>query len=119
MFLIGAVDRYPKGYPRTAAFIDSDSDTVLFRKFGVLRARSLLYKEVELTALETQLEELDKEDAGTPGHTENRWRLGHSLSLNDGAFNEVRKELMEKIDKKLETYGMNPSNVDLMYDDLP
>jgi hypothetical protein len=100
------VERYPKGYPRTSAFIESDSDIVLFRRFGVLHARALLYRQVELTELEAQLDKLDKEDAGTEGQpAENRWRLSHSLAMNDGAMNEKRKELMEKIEEKMEIYG--------------
>jgi hypothetical protein len=99
------VERYPKGYPRISAFIDSDSDTALFRRFGVLHARSLLYKQVELTELEAQLDKLDKEDAGKPGAEPDRWKLGHSISLKDGHMNEKRRDLMKKIDEKLEEYG--------------
>jgi hypothetical protein len=95
------VDRFPRGYPRLAAFIDSDKDTVLFRKFGVLSAQSLLYKEVEITELEAQLDELNKKDEGDP---DNEWRLSYNLSLNDGENNEKRRDLIEKIDKKLEVY---------------
>jgi hypothetical protein len=102
-----SVERYPEGYPRIAAYIDSDSDTALFRRFGVLHARSLLYKQVELTELEAQLNKLDKEDEGEPGADPNKWRLGHSTSLNDGQMNEKRRDLMKKIDEKLEEYGVS------------
>jgi hypothetical protein len=95
------VDRYARGYPRLAAFIDSDTDTVLFRKFGVLSAQSLLYKEVELTELEAQLDELNKEDESDP---DNMWRLSYNLSLNDGKNNDKRKALINKIDQKMEIY---------------
>lgn len=102
-----SVERYPEGYPRISAYIDSDSDTALFRRFGVLHARSLLYKQVELTELEAQLDKLDKEDEGKPGADPNKWRLGHSISLNDGQMNEKRRDLMKKIDEKLEEYGIS------------
>jgi hypothetical protein len=66
----------------------------------------LLYKQVELTELEAQLDQLDKEDNGTEGQpAENRWRVQHSLALHDGAMNEKRKELVEKIEEKMEIYG--------------
>jgi hypothetical protein len=104
------VEIYPEGYPRISAYVDSDSDTALFRRFGVLHARSLLYKQVELTELEAQLDKLDKEDEGKPGADPNKWRLGHSISLNDGQMNEKRRDLMEKIDEKLEEYGVSNSS---------
>jgi len=98
------LEKYPEGYPRISAYIDSDSDTALFRRFGVLHARSLLYKQVELTELEAQLDKIDKEDEGKTGADPNKWRLGHSISLNDGQMNEKRRDLMKKIDEKLEEY---------------
>lgn len=52
----------PKGYPRLAAFIDSDENFMLYRRFGFLQARLLLYKQDRLRALETKLDELDKDD---------------------------------------------------------
>ncbi|KAE9375175.1 hypothetical protein N431DRAFT_436695 [Stipitochalara longipes BDJ] len=98
------LEKYPEGYPRISAYIDSDSDTPLFRRFGILHARSLLYKQVELTELEAQLDKLDKEDEGEPGADDNKWRLGHSISLAGGKENEKRRDLMKKIDEKLEEY---------------
>ncbi|TVY81623.1 hypothetical protein LSUE1_G004824 [Lachnellula suecica] len=95
------VERYPEGYPRISAYIDSDSGSTLFRRFGVLHARILLYKQVELTELEAQLDKLDKEDEASE---ENKWRLGHSLDTNGGYLNEDRKALVEEIDKKMEEY---------------
>jgi hypothetical protein len=103
-----AVEKYPEGYPRISAYIDSDSDTALFRRFSILHARSLLYKQVELTELEAQLDQLDKEDDGEPGADDNKWRLGHSISLAGGKENEKRRDLMKQIDEKLEEYGISP-----------
>lgn len=59
---------------------------------------------MELTELEAQLDKLDKDDEGTDEDKPDRWRLGDSL-LEDGADNEARRDLMEKIDKKMEVYG--------------
>ena len=98
-----AVEDHPEGYPRVAAYINSDDDSVLFRRFGNLHARSLLYKEVELTELEAELAKLDKKDEASE---ENEWRIGHSIHHDNGKKNEERKALMEKIDQKLEVYGM-------------
>jgi hypothetical protein len=95
------VEDFPPGYPRVAAFIDSDIDTVLFRRFGTLHARALLYKEVELTDLESRLDQLDREDR----KNNNRWRTQWSLHHNNGNGNEARKNLMNEVNGKLLQYG--------------
>lgn len=112
-----SVELYPKGYPRLAAYIDSDSDTALFRRFGILSARNLLYLQAELTELEARLNALDKADEGEPepGAHPNRWRLAHSISLNDGQMNVERKELMEKISQKKEVYGTRKTNLTIQW----
>jgi hypothetical protein len=101
-----SVERFPPGYPRISAYLDSGPGTAYYRRFGTLHARSLLYKQVEITELESQLEALDKKDAATEGKEDDTtWRLGHSISLNDGYMNEERKALMGKIEEKLKDYG--------------
>lgn len=101
-----SVERHPPGYPRISAYLDSGHGTAYYRRFGTLHARSLLYKEVEITGLESQLDALDKKDAETSGKEgDSTWRLGHSISLNDGYMNEERKALLEKIVEKLKDYG--------------
>jgi hypothetical protein len=94
------VEDHPEGYPRLAAFIDSDIDNVLFRRFGILHARLLLYKQTEITELELQLRQLDKKDEDTS----NDWRLHSHINLSRGD-NKERKELIEKIEIKLKEYG--------------
>ena len=53
----------PDGYPSFAAFIAHDTDAAIYRRFGRLSARNLLYLQSELHALEGDLEALDAEDA--------------------------------------------------------
>ncbi len=94
------VEDSPEGYPRLASFIDSDVDNVMFRRFGILHARLLLYKQAEITELERELQELDKGDTDTP----NEWKLHSHINLSRGD-NKVRKELVDKIDLKMKDYG--------------
>lgn len=96
------MEDHPEGYPQVAAYQNSDSSSALFRRFGNLHARSLLYKEVELTDLEAKLAELDRED-NSKDDTE--WRIAHSIHHDDGKNNEARKALMSEIYQKLEVYG--------------
>jgi hypothetical protein len=95
------VEDHAEGYPRISAYINSDEDTVLFRRFGTLTARSLLYKTVEITALEEKLKKMDNEDGLADN---NSWKNKHSTSYNGGYMNLERKALMEEIDRKLASY---------------
>jgi hypothetical protein len=101
-----AVENHPEGYPRVAVYLNSQDGSALFRRFGDLHIRSLLYKQVELTELERKLAKIDAED---DFHEENRWRNGYSIHHNDGKHNEERKALIDEIDKKLDAYGYMPS----------
>jgi hypothetical protein len=96
------VESYAPGYERLAAYIVSDVDNVLFRGFLLLRAQSLLHKQVELTELQEQLEELNKSDANDPA---SKWKV-HAHINTPGADNNIRKELMDRIDTKLKDYGL-------------
>lgn len=96
------MDKHPRGYPRTAVFVNSDDGTALFRRFGDLHARSLLYKQAELTDLEERLEKIDHEDSLDLAGS---WKLGYSIHLKGGRKNEVRRDLMIEINEKLKDYG--------------
>jgi hypothetical protein len=97
-----SVEAREKGYPRLAAFIDSDVDYNMFRGFGSLHALLLLHKQAELTELEGQLQELDKADANNP---ETKWKLHSHINTPKGD-NETRKALLEKIELKMKEYGL-------------
>ena len=53
---------YLEGYAELAEFIASDNDFLLFRKFGALGARNLLYLQAEVQVLEAQLKRMDEDD---------------------------------------------------------
>jgi hypothetical protein len=56
------VEQCPAGYPRLAAFLSSDENFMLYRRFDYLQARLLLYKQDELRELEGELDHLDAID---------------------------------------------------------
>lgn len=74
----------------------------MFRRFGILHARMLLYKQAEITELEVQLQKLDKEDE----NTSNEWKLHSHIYLSRGD-NKVRKELMDRVEVKIKEYGVS------------
>jgi hypothetical protein len=88
----------PEGYPRLAAFLDSDENFMLYRRFGFLHARLLLYKQDELRRLEMELDNMDQTDA-----KENPIIL-QSRRKDDAEVGE-RKKLLQTIDLKLKEYG--------------
>ena len=97
-----AVEDHPEGYPRVAAFINSDDNFLIARKWGFLRSRLLLYCQDELTVLERELLELDVED------TENDPRVLKSRQYDEETNDHPdysRKALMRKIKDKLKEYG--------------
>jgi len=53
----------PEGYPQLAAFLYSDDNFAIFRKFGQLNCRVLLHLQAEITALQEELADLDRSDA--------------------------------------------------------
>lgn len=89
----------PEGYPRLAAFLDSDENFMLYRRFGFLQARLLLHKQDELRLLEQSLDGIDKYDAShqpmiLKEREKDDKRIGH------------RKKLLEEIEQKFGEYGM-------------
>ena len=65
-----AVHEMPLGYPQLGAFLDSDDNFMVFRRFGYLQSRLLLDKQDDLRKLEEQLDRLDASDTETTGNEE-------------------------------------------------
>lgn len=71
---------------------------MLYRRFGFLQARILLYKQDELRELESKLDKLDQWDEKT------RPRMLKSRDRDD-ADDEARKELIGVITERFKEYG--------------
>lgn len=98
------VEDHPKGYPQLAAFMNSDENFMMCRKYGFLRGRVLLYRQDELRQLERDLLEADEEDAN-----ECPLALRSRKTDEDREQDEFsRKPLIERIDAKLKQYGKCP-----------
>lgn len=96
------VDEYPDGFPRFAAWMNCDVNFLLARRYGWLHTRVMMFRqselhdlEVELNAIDEQLLEEDDTDA-----------LADHQSFAFGEAGKVRTKLMQRIDDKLEEYGM-------------
>ena len=60
--LLDTVESFPDGYPRLTAVMDSDSNTRVYRRFGLIRNRLLLHKQDQIFELSERLNDLDKVD---------------------------------------------------------
>ncbi|MCJ1378890.1 hypothetical protein MMC17_001989 [Xylographa soralifera] len=61
--IVPKVDKFPTGYPKLAAWIDSDPNYAEYRQYKYLRNRCLLYLQDKLAVLERRLSRLDEDDA--------------------------------------------------------
>jgi hypothetical protein len=95
------------GYPRVAAFLDSDDNFMICRRFGYLHWRVLLDKQNELQYLEKELDEMDKDkDKANPGCL--RGSDVNIAGIAEGQLTE-RQAIMKDINNTLLEY----SNFDL------
>jgi hypothetical protein len=93
------VQSYPRGYPQLAAFQNSDPNFRIYRRYGTLRNRVILYRQQELAIMEKELSDLDKED--------DEAKNGKTASYKkDRADPESQRlKLIGEIETKLKQYG--------------
>ncbi|KAL8664456.1 MAG: hypothetical protein Q9202_003006 [Teloschistes flavicans] len=92
-YSLRAVESRRPGYPRLSAFIASDKNFALFRRFGELHARILLYKQDELIELEHKLNDLDAAE-----------QTAFHLNSRRDDQNLARKALITEIEARLHVY---------------
>jgi hypothetical protein len=94
------VDSHPSGWPQLAAFLNSEDNFAIFRRFGLMHCRELVMLQAEITLLEKQRAELDKQDEASES---TGYRLV-SIEHQPG-WDTEQKDLSEQIRKKLLIYG--------------
>ncbi|OCL06508.1 hypothetical protein AOQ84DRAFT_410867, partial [Glonium stellatum] len=92
------VENCPKGYPNLAAFLDSDENFTVYRRFGYLQARLLLDKQDDMRKLEEKLDEMDREDEGI----QSKRLITRDLKQQEA---ESRRELFKAIEEKFCEYA--------------
>lgn len=103
---VAPVQDCPDGYPRLAAFLDSDDNFMIYRRFGYLQSRLLLEKQEHLRQLEEELENLDEEDR----EAESRNLI--TMENYDTEQYKQRRELMQRIGCQFREYGMRMERLD-------
>jgi hypothetical protein len=84
----------PRGYPKLAAFLDSDENFMIYRRFSYLMSRLLVEKQNDLQLLE---DKLDRQDRDAVDEDPN-------CLMGRFDYNEERKNLMSSIEKKWHEY---------------
>ena len=98
--------RYLEGFPSLSHFIAGDRQEAIYRRFGSLSARSLLYQQSELHRLEHQLELYDQEDAQGLDNVsaQKRARQWEDVAADDSDSARLRRELQDKIKSRVKEY---------------
>ncbi|KAL9584968.1 MAG: hypothetical protein Q9212_001790 [Teloschistes hypoglaucus] len=96
--LIKSLDQYAAGYPKVAAYENLDPNFLIYRKFGWLHNRVLLYLQDELAELEYRLEKLDKRTLAEENGVQ---LMSRRLDYVDCP---LRKRLVQLITERLEVY---------------
>ena len=86
------------GYRGFSAFLASDNDFLIFRKFGTLSARLLLYLQDEIVVLEEALKDIEDKHSGPT-----------APDLHNGSFRQdqlkERKALLDTLSTKMRAYS--------------
>jgi hypothetical protein len=93
------------GFPRLATFQAADPSYSMYRGFAYLHSRLLLDLQDELTALETELEDVDREDHElNPDRLRSR-EIDVKVARQEGDARN-RRYLLGEIKTKLTEYGL-------------
>lgn len=93
------MDQYIVGYPKVAAYENSDPNFLVYRKFGWLHNRTLLLLQDELAELEYRLEKLDKRTFADENDVQLKSRR------LDNVVCPLRQRLVQLITERLQVYG--------------
>ncbi|KAH7050181.1 hypothetical protein B0J12DRAFT_89133 [Macrophomina phaseolina] len=91
------MERCPKGSPRMAAFLDSDENFMMYRRFGWIQSRLLLNKQNEISDLEKDLELED----GFPPKDE---PINGEVTRYEGT-SEYKQQILKDLEKKFCEYS--------------
>lgn len=90
-----------EGYDKLASLIGSHHELAIFRNFGALNAKNILYMQAELVHLESQLSDIVLEDK----HSKDTVKHGYQYSLYDLMNSSGKPEKDIQWQKALEIRG--------------
>ncbi|KAK0127333.1 hypothetical protein ONS96_006881 [Cadophora gregata f. sp. sojae] len=96
-FIVINLHTSPKGYPHLAAFLASDENLMIYRRFTYVQSRLILNKQDEMRRLELKLDILDEE------HSMNNPNILTSTSSDDAA-SQAQKEILAQLEVVFNEY---------------
>ena len=93
------------GYPKLAGHMEIEPEAAIFRRFGALNARNLLYMQSELCSLEKKLIEREKQDNRVPGYKSKFALDWYWLSKSEHLEDTEQLDLILKIRKRLKAFS--------------
>lgn len=100
------MEDHPRGFPKLACFLDSDDAFMIYRRFGTVFSRLILYKQDEISKMEDSLHVMDKYDYK---HGNGKFLMSRVFDEERGdppdLWPESRTNLMERLEKKSLEYG--------------
>jgi hypothetical protein len=94
------------GYPKLAGQIELRQELAIFRRFGALNAKNLLYLQAELSLLELDLEKQERKDKHSLHPRKCQYALNwHDLSTSETNGDEHQLKLVHKIRETLKQYS--------------
>ncbi|KAL8710278.1 MAG: hypothetical protein Q9220_005048 [cf. Caloplaca sp. 1 TL-2023] len=106
--LIAVVEDHPIGYPRQAAYADSDECFMIYRRFGYIHARLLLHRQDEIRELEEELHDKDLRDGRKPDRQDLLKSRDQDQEDSKTSGPNSRIALLDKIEDKTLKYGSYP-----------
>lgn len=101
--LMVIVERCEDGYPYLAAFLDSDENFMIYRRFGFIHARLLLQKQDELRLMEKELDDMDMRDLLNNTRTI-KCRTRDINRTDNPAGKETRQQLLARMEDTVLKY---------------
>ncbi|KAE8443798.1 hypothetical protein EG329_001392 [Mollisiaceae sp. DMI_Dod_QoI] len=99
--IVRNLERCGDGYPYLAAFLDSDENFMIYRRFGFLHARLLLQKQDELRIMEKELDRMDRRDKS---HNLKALQCRLEDVEQQGQVGETRQSLLSRMESTILRY---------------
>ncbi|MCJ1385585.1 hypothetical protein MMC17_008708 [Xylographa soralifera] len=97
--------RLPGGYPKLADFLSRHKGFAIFRRFGALNTRNLLYLQVEILELEIELNKVEEANSIDKDHSDvllNWYRLKES---KEGSPGKLQYDIVMELRERLKEYN--------------
>jgi hypothetical protein len=94
------------GYPKIAGHMNIQPETTIFRRFGELNAKNLLYLQAELVLLEEELRKCEISDSCSQTGEKSNYSVSWYWLSRSGADGDTKQlQIILKIRKLLQKYS--------------